>query len=429
MSRIQPGHDEDAVRQAVTDACEALNLELDALIELMLGEDQDLPAEVFKIPYLTIAEGHGPPGHAADSPVSPQRLVGHEARWEAAAVISAWRYLADQDPRAVQRLPGVIAAGAATLTHLQRVNGAKSGLKKVLQNYREGLAVDLGPLDVAQAGSKYAQLRQESSSMRHLHVLQATRQLHELAAPASLVSFYWSSGPIITTTNLVVDLRADFEEAVVSGPPDVIKREERPGWDERFRSYLEAVRRMPAHEELVARRSTPPAPVARAVPALPGKQPFKASLPLFVSADATWPSISPLGNHDPKKGSSRKPRADRHVQDGAVIQDLNLYRYRPEYRDKLHAKLRWEPAGEVVTLKLTKGRWTKLEFRFPVATLVMAIQDVLAGRARRALEGVLMKPAGREGVFLVVDVHGAPRRVPWSRRNAVALLASLTPKR
>jgi hypothetical protein len=421
----QPPHDAEATRHAVTDACEWLNRELGELIELMLGEDLELPAEVFKIPFLTLKDAPCPK-HTADSPVFPQRLTGQDARWEAAAVINAWRYLSNQDARAVQRLPGVLAAGVATLEQLRRVNEAKAELKLVLREYQEGLAMELGPLQVPDAGSKYAQLRQESGTARHLHVLQATRQLHEIRSHMDTLSFYWSTATIITTTSLVEDIQADFEQAIFSGPPNV-SPEDPNEWDARFRRYLEAIRTMPAHEELVVRRPTAAAPVATAVPVLPGIQPFKASLPLFIPAEATWPSVFPLGHHDPGKASSRKPRSDRHVLEEPVIKDLHLYRYRPEHRDKLHARLEWEPSGGQVDLSITKGRWMKLRLSFPVAGLVAAVRDVLAGSQRWPLEGVQMRPAGKEGIFLTLDMKGVQRRVPWSRRNATALLASLTP--
>jgi hypothetical protein len=162
---------------------------------------------------------------------------------------------------------------------------------------------------------------------------------------------------------------------------------------------------------------------------LPGKDPFKISLPLFISEGAPWPDLLQLGFYDPAKASSRKPRSDRHVLETPVVEDLHLYRYRDEFRDKLHAKLEWRREEDQVLLKLSKGRWVKRTIEFPLGSLVMVIQDVLTGRTATAAKGVRMEPAGKEGIYLKIEIDGRTRRVPWSRRNAKALLGSLSPKR
>lgn len=408
--------------------CDALDAALERLVEQLLGEDLALSAEVYQLPYLTVPV-KGEPAPDPNAPILPLKLVGESARWMAATVIMAWRYKSDQHPKAVQRLPGVLASSPNTIACIEEVNAAKRNLAAHLKNYAASLSdrLELDGDQIKEKGSKYELLREESATIKHLHILQATRELRVLEDQTERIAFSWSSHHAAHRPRLASKIRADFRQALARGPSN-LSPEPTEDWDKRYGEYLESIFSVPDDEELVFRRPTPPLPVANTSPPPPKGRPLKASLPLFLKAGVVWPALDPLTDFIP--GRRRLPtRSDKQVDQEPLIEDLHLYRYLPDHRDKLHAKVSFDRIGPNGTFTVNAGGPLQGAVHVDVEDLRLALASALEtfrqDREPRQVGDLVIRPAAQDGLMLHLKVGGKLRRVPWSRQDAAAVLKGL----
>ncbi|TJY57351.1 hypothetical protein E4T66_18265 [Sinimarinibacterium sp. CAU 1509] len=284
---------------ALTDAATAAR-------RAILYDDAALPA------YLAHVEAR-----SKDTPL-PSRievltLYDAPAREVIAQGVARLTYLEEQHPKAVERLPGVLACSASTLDTLTALNAAKAVFE------RRASALTQKQWKALRIRTDYARV----------NLLYAYRRVPVLASAPEKVSFSWLSQNV-SIQRLSVRRARELVLTSLGRAFELSARQRQ----EMQTEDMAALAGLQDDEVLAVRRALQPVPEVNWWLDQTPEKPIKAVLPLAFPAGAAgvWPAIRELGDLVVQRNKAPS-RSDARCESDPLIPRLDLYRYREQYRE------------------------------------------------------------------------------------------------
>lgn len=326
------------------------------------GRDAALPAYLARIK----PRANGEP---AATLITPATLEGGEARNVLGAALATLTYADGQHPQALTRLPGVIACSAATLDALKALNAAKAEFEELASTLTQ---------------KQWTALRRRRDYAR-LQLLSCYRTVPVLAQVPDRVSIGWlQNGASMQRLSA-----ARARELVITSLGRAFEMSARQK-QELQAEELAQLAGVPADEQLVVRRALPPVPEVNWWFDDEAQAPIKGVLPLAFPATpgGAWPEIRRLGPLAVRP--PRIERADARIEAEPLIDRLDLFRYRPEWRRLIsqdapatpesvqleYGRIHFGPAQPPVTLGLDDATWSILLQALSAALLGQGVQNI-----------------------------------------------------
>ncbi len=384
---------------------EALSQALGALAERVSWQDAALPAYACELPVRQ--KGESPGGR-----IACRSLGARQARQFLGGHLANLRYSDGQDARAVQRLPGLVAAAPETMALVDEVNG----LKKRFENEAKQLDA-----------TSWSALRRRQPFAR-LNLLQVYKKIPTLPVAPRHVHFFWQRYATSGSRMTVADVRG-LVASSLNNAPELSAAEKMSTFQEEIRALAD----LPADELLVLRRPIAPHPEVLPWVGLEVQGALPAVMPLFYPA--TPETRVPTGNllEDFEPGlRERAVRSDRKCEDEPILPRLHVYRYRETQRqyqpltdvEPSNARLagnaiEFDTADGPLSVGMTVDQRRSLLQALPIVMLEGTALSVELNTGRLRLQ------RSREGVSLTLaDRAGQPVALGlWPRATAARLLS------
>ncbi len=274
--------------------------------------DKDMPAIAYVLPMRHKDEKNV-------VTIEPSTLYNERARKHAANILSETLLRHHQDPRTALRCPGLIAASAKTLSIIRHVNILKLSLRDAIKNIDE---------------SRHIQKQEIAKIIPFFSKIQTLRKFTTIPQRPDKVSFGWATHTPTIKKITVPRLVERLDEHYKDKPDDW----EMSAWENQYRLDSEKVSSLNKNETLVIKSKIAPHPQVR-IYMHGGHREVIGNIPVFYQisdnecpSDAELPPVRPLGVMDKRFRPAK--RSDIKTQEKPFIHNLNVYRYKPGFREE-----------------------------------------------------------------------------------------------